>query len=155
MTSTTSLTDTIDLIVTAIMLYGIEPAPAAERLAQADHLGRILTEAASDHSDYQWTPVYELVAADRLEPTHALQIERNLRTLRPTFEGNDSPAARELLGALQDAIDSSLINWPRSISDFDAAAGGGQPDYFGITSAKTHWTRPAGFDRLAATTAGL
>ena len=159
-------TDTIDLVVSAIIIAGLrgDKSEISETskavVAHADDMGQLLQDGIREATvvrgriaepvpAYQWQPVLGLMGFE-ITPHQLLQIERCRRTIAeftqamPTWE---SSRAKRLLDALGGAIDHGLQNWPR-----EAQPTTGRLDYRGIDDTTAQWSRTAQPETVAEIT---
>lgn len=148
-------TDTIDLVVSAIIIAGLRgdkseiSATSKAVVAHADDMGQLLQDGirqatvvrgsiADPVPAYQWQPVLGLMGFE-ISPHQLLQIERCRRTIveftqaMPSWE---SSHAKRLLDALGGAIDHGLQNWPREVQPET-----GRSDYRGLSGTTAQWSR--------------
>jgi hypothetical protein len=155
--------DSIDLIVTAVIIAGLHgdrdiPSEASKKvIAHADDMGEILWRAnvaavnnlyGTDEISppYEWRPILELMGLD-LTPDQLIQIERTRRALEQ--QSSDHPdwptsPAKRLLEALGGAVSKALTGWPR----LPLASNSRETDYAGIAQATDAWSRNQGFRML-------
>jgi len=161
MSTRTPNRDAIDLIVSAIVMFGLDghpPKPCAQEhqmLRHADQLGQLLVNADTHQSTaspmYEWTPVFEFVVSPAMAPGQLVQVEKSRREIEHRLQelpGWTSSPAKRLLQTLGAAIAHSLRDWPMALE-----AESNRLDYFGMGEARPDWTRADGFDAIATVTA--
>ena len=159
--------DTIDLLVTAMLISSTDITQAASRqpiitpglapaavLAGADRIGQQLwdenyasvSEANSRHIPaprYEWQPIAELLG-ERIDIEQILQIERSrlyLSEVSCHHPGWDDSEAHAQLERLREAIGARLCFHPHEASPEHA----GVYEYAGLSRAVDEWTREIGF----------
>lgn len=159
--------DTIDLLVTAMLISSTDITKADSRLPiitpglapaavldGADRIGQQLWDenyASVSYANnriipaprYEWQPVAELLG-ERIDVEQILQIERSrlyLEEVSCHHEAWDDSDARVQLSRLAEAIAARLYFHPRESSPEHA----GVVEYAGLSRAVDEWTREIGF----------
>lgn len=154
--------DTIDLLVSALMLLGLSPDPAkpmptgAQCVTHvADGIGRELSDANLDavslaegtnppRSTYRWQPIMEIGLSYVLQPTVALQVEASRRHYVrncASHPGWNQSQARQIVARLGESLRRGpLQRWPRA----------SHGDLQRLQECEPAWTRDSGFAGLQA-----
>lgn len=154
--------DTIDLLVSALMILGLSPDPAKPMPTGsqcvthvADGIGRELSDANLDavslaeatnppRSTYRWQPIMEVALSYLLQPTVALQVEaarRHYVRNCASHPGWEQSQARQIVARLGESLRKGpLLRWPRE----------NHGDLRGIRKCEPAWTRENGFAGLEA-----
>lgn len=154
--------DTIDLLVSALMILGLSPDPAkpmptgAQCVTHvADGIGRELSDANLDavslaegtnppRSTYRWRPILEIGLGYVLQPTVALQVEaarRHYVRNCASHPGWDQSQARQIVARLGESLRKGpLLRWPRA----------SHGDLQSLQKYEPAWTREIGFAGLQA-----
>lgn len=152
--------DTIDLLVSALMVLGLspdpkKPLPTGEQCVTriADGVGRDLAEANLDavslsegsnppEAAYRWRPVMEVALRYTLSPAVAVQVEaarRHVVRNCAAHPGWEQSQARQIAARLGESLRRGpLQHWPRETHG----------DFRGIAACTPGWTREDGFPTL-------
>ncbi|MBG0716844.1 hypothetical protein G3N18_01920 [Microbacterium sp. 2C] len=152
--------DTIDLLVSALMVLGLspdpkKPLPTGEQCVThiADGVGRDLAEANLDavslsegsnppEAAYRWRPVMEVALRYTLSPAVAVQVEaarRHVVRNCAAHPGWEHSQARQIAARLGESLRRGpLQHWPRETHG----------DFRGIAACTPGWTREDGFPTL-------
>lgn len=156
--------DTIDLLVSALMILGLSPDPAKPLPTGtlgvthvADGIGRELSDANLDavslaegtnppRSTYRWQPILEIGLSYLLQPAVALQVEvarRHYVRNCASHPGWEQSQARQIVARLGESLRKGpLLRWPRA----------GHGELQGLRNYEPAWTREIGFAGLQAKT---
>lgn len=162
MSTETVHSDTIDLLVSALMVLGLspdpsKPLPTGEHCVTriADGVGRELCEANLDAvslsagtnppaAAYRWRAVMEVGLRYKLPPAVAVQVEAARRFLVrncAAHPGWQQSRARQMVARLGESLRRGpLQGWPRE----------SHGDFRGIEVCVAGWTRDNGFPALAS-----